>query len=250
MKNKKIRKEKIRGLFRIIIILLFIISVMCLFNHFNKERKVQTTNEEKTSIITTISNKVEQAEKELKEKEEEERKIAEQKALEEQQRLEAEQKAKEEEERRVAEEQKRIEEERIAKQKAEEEARRKAEQEKKARQVAQSKTVTSRSDVDRTTAKQTGEWITFNVSFYCPCAKCCGKTNGITASGAKAQAGVTIAAPSNYAFGTQIYLEGMGTYTVQDRGGAIQGNKIDVFVNSHQEALNLGRKQIRGYVVK
>ena len=32
------------------------------------------------------------------------------------------------------------------------------------------------------------------------------------------------------------------TYTVEDRGGAIKGNKIDIYVDSHQEALKLGRK--------
>lgn len=93
-------------------------------------------------------------------------------------------------------------------------------------------------------------YATFNVSAYCSCAKCCGKTNGITASGVKAKSGVTIAAPSNYSFGTKIYLEGMGTYVVQDRGGAIKGNKIDVYFDSHEEALRFGRKNIKGRVVQ
>ena len=113
--------------------------------------------------------------------------------------------------------------------------------------------VTSRGgSISRTERVDTssGEWTTFNVSAYCSCSKCCGKSNAITASGAKAKAGVTIAAPSKYAFGTQIYLEGMGTYTVQDRGGAIQGNKIDVYFDSHSEALTFGRKNIRGKVVQ
>lgn len=116
-------------------------------------------------------------------------------------------------------------------------------------QSATNNTEYSQSETDDIDSSQ-GEWETFNVSFYCPCSKCCdGYANGITASGVYAQAGITIAAPSKYAFGTQIYLEGMGTYTVQDRGGAIKGNKIDVYVNSHEEALRLGRKQVRGYVV-
>ena len=42
----------------------------------------------------------------------------------------------------------------------------------------------------------------------------------------------------------------MGTYVVEDRGGAITGNKIDVYFNSHSEALAFGRKRIRMKVVQ
>lgn len=87
-------------------------------------------------------------------------------------------------------------------------------------------------------------YIAFTATGYCPCAKCCGKTTGITASGAKATAGVTVAMSSKYSFGTKVEIKGMGVYTVQDRGGAIQGNKIDIFFNTHQEALNFGRRTV------
>lgn len=79
----------------------------------------------------------------------------------------------------------------------------------------------------------------YKVTAYCSCAKCCGKTNGITASGARATANHTVAAPSTFAFGTQLVINGQ-TYTVEDRGGAIQGNRIDVYMNSHAEALAWG----------
>lgn len=79
----------------------------------------------------------------------------------------------------------------------------------------------------------------YKVTAYCACIKCCGKTNGITASGTKATANRTIAAPSSFAFGTQVVINGQ-TYTVEDRGGAIQGNRIDVYMNSHSEALAWG----------
>lgn len=94
------------------------------------------------------------------------------------------------------------------------------------------------------------KWVWANVSAYCACKKCCGKTNGITASGVKAKANHTIAAPSTYKFGTKIEIEGMGIYTVEDRGGAITGNKIDVFFNSHSEALKFGRRNLRIKVVE
>lgn len=95
-----------------------------------------------------------------------------------------------------------------------------------------------------------GKWIWANVSAYCACVKCCGKTNGITASGAKATANHTIAAPSTYKFGTKIEIAGMGIYTVEDRGGAITGNKLDIYFNTHQEALKFGRRQLQIRVVE
>ena len=79
----------------------------------------------------------------------------------------------------------------------------------------------------------------YKVTAYCACVRCCGKTNGITASGTVATANRTIAAPSTFAFGTQVVINDQ-TYTVEDRGGAIQGNRIDVYMNSHSEALAWG----------
>ena len=79
----------------------------------------------------------------------------------------------------------------------------------------------------------------YKVTAYCACIKCCGKTNGITSSGTRATANRTIAAPSTFAFGTQVVINGQ-TYTVEDRGGAIQGNRIDVYMNTHSEALAWG----------
>lgn len=111
-------------------------------------------------------------------------------------------------------------------------------------------TIRSTTTVAVSAQPTTEKWIWANVSAYCSCAKCCGKATGITASGTKATAGRTIAAPSTYSFGTKIELEGMGTYTVEDRGGAIQGNKIDVYFNSHSEALKFGRRQVKMRVVQ
>ena len=69
--------------------------------------------------------------------------------------------------------------------------------------VQVNKTVTSRSSLSRTTPSTTvqtgatGE--IYKITAYCSCAKCCGKTNGITAAGTKATAGRTIAASSKFA---------------------------------------------------
>lgn len=89
---------------------------------------------------------------------------------------------------------------------------------------------------------------TYKITAYCACAKCCGKTNGITASGTKVQAGRTIAAPKNFPFGTKLVINGH-TYTVEDRGGAIQGNRIDIYFNTHEEALQWGVKYLEVFKV-
>ena len=80
----------------------------------------------------------------------------------------------------------------------------------------------------------------YKLTAYCACKKCCGKTDGITASGVKAKEGVTIAADTRILpFGTKVIIGGH-EYTVQDRGGAIKGNRIDVYFDSHQTALEFG----------
>lgn len=90
---------------------------------------------------------------------------------------------------------------------------------------------------------------TYKITAYCSCAKCCGKATGRTASGTRATAGRTVAASGQFAFGTQLNIGGH-VYTVEDRGGAINGNKIDIFVNSHAEALQWGVRYLPVNVVK
>ena len=112
---------------------------------------------------------------------------------------------------------------------------------------------------DETTTEQTPEpeWETIEVTAYCSCAKCCGewaskRPNDIvyTASGAEAVEGVTVAADkSKYPFGTVLYIEGLGERIVQDVGGAIKGNRVDVYFNNHEDALAFGRQTLNAYVV-
>ena len=94
-----------------------------------------------------------------------------------------------------------------------------------------------------TQAKGTGETKIFKVTAYCSCAKCCGKATGRTAAGTQATAGHTVAASGQFAFGTKLIINGQ-QYTVEDRGGAIQGNRIDIYMNSHAEAVAWGVKYL------
>lgn len=82
----------------------------------------------------------------------------------------------------------------------------------------------------------------YDITFYCPCKKCCGKTDGITATGTKATEGRTIGVnPKVIPYGSQVYIEDMGWYVAEDTGGGIRNNHIDVFMSSHDRALKAGR---------
>lgn len=106
--------------------------------------------------------------------------------------------------------------------------------------------VTTEPTTKATTEQST---IVFRVSAYCACAKCCGKSDGITASGTKATQGRTIAVdPHYYPYGTKIILNGK-TYVAEDCGGAIKGNRIDLYFDSHQDALQWGVRYVEGVVV-
>ena len=69
----------------------------------------------------------------------------------------------------------------------------------------------------------------FWVTGYDACASCCGKTDGITASGTAAAVGATCAA--DMPFGTNLYIAGIGVRQVQDRG--VSGDCVDVFCADH-----------------
>lgn len=91
---------------------------------------------------------------------------------------------------------------------------------------------------------------TFRIYHYCKCAQCCGKSDGITASGERAREGRTVAVdPEVIALGTTVIIDGQ-EYIAEDTGSAIIGNKIDIFVASHEEALQLGIKAAEVFIKK
>ena len=116
-----------------------------------------------------------------------------------------------------------------------------------------SKVVSSRSSAtERGSSTTTATDISasvYKVTAYCPCSKCCSYANGITSCGRTAVAGRTIAAPSNFAFGTKVLINDH-EYVVEDRGGAIKGNRIDIYVNTHSEALAWGVRYLPIQIVE
>ena len=105
---------------------------------------------------------------------------------------------------------------------------------------------TSRATTSRTASAHSAGGTTkiFKVTAYCSCAKCCGgHATGYTSSGTKATAGRTVAASGQFSYGTKLLINGK-EYTVEDRGGAVKGDKIDIYMNSHAEALAWGVKYL------
>lgn len=101
------------------------------------------------------------------------------------------------------------------------------------------------SDYAYTDYKSLGEFV---ITYYCPDSCCCGEyADGVTASGTIPAEGRTIAAdPDVLPMGSTVIIDGH-TYTVEDVGGAIKGKRIDIFMDSHEEALKAGVKVAEVY---
>ena len=166
---------------------------------------------------------------------------------EEEARKEAEEKAKKEAEEKAAAEAAKKKEE-AEKAEADKPAETAAKTEEKVEDKAEAKTEETVETVEVESDQPGGTYLgEFVATAYCSCAYCCGKTDGITASGTYCTAGRTIAADTSiFPFGTELVIDGH-TYVVEDVGGAIGGHRIDIYFDSHQEALNYGRRTVQVY---
>lgn len=107
-----------------------------------------------------------------------------------------------------------------------------------------------------TTTKAPEKTVTVIATAYCACETCCGiwaenrpideYGNEIvyTASGARAYAGHTIAVDTDvFPFGTVLVINGV-EYVAEDTGAVIIGNKIDIYFDDHEEALQFGLQEL------
>lgn len=129
----------------------------------------------------------------------------------------------------------------LAKEKADEEIKEQLllEKEKREQQVT----------VSRKTEDNIAYQSYFEVTFYTAGYESTGKRKGdkgygITASGTTVQENRTAACPKSMEFGTKVYIEGFGYRVCEDRGSAITNAKLDVYVESLDEALQLGRQTL------
>ena len=105
------------------------------------------------------------------------------------------------------------------------------------RTVAFSSDLTA-NDVVRSAGRRLGN---FKLTFYCPCVRCNGRSDGLTRSGTIAQEGRTIAVdPKVIPLGSRVYIDGYGVFIAEDTGGAIKSQKIDVFLDSHSRCFENG----------
>ena len=90
----------------------------------------------------------------------------------------------------------------------------------------------------------------FKITYYCACEICCDVETGITATGAPVVQGETIAVdPRVIPYGTKVIINGH-VFTAEDCGGAIKGNRIDIYVDDHATAQALGVNHYHVYLVK
>lgn len=94
-------------------------------------------------------------------------------------------------------------------------------------------------------AAATKEFTMNSTAYTASCAGC----SGITATGINLKANpnqkVISVDPNVIPLGSRVWVEGYGEAIAGDTGGAIKGNKIDVFIPSKQDALNWGRKTVK-----
>lgn len=76
------------------------------------------------------------------------------------------------------------------------------------------------------------------------------KYYGITASGTKVRPGVVAVDPKIIPLGTEIFIQGYGFFVAEDTGGAIKGNRIDIFMEDRKKALEFGRKKVKVYILR
>lgn len=84
----------------------------------------------------------------------------------------------------------------------------------------------------------------YQITHYCAekYEHICGTGSGKTATGTNVTPGRTIAVdPSVIPYGAQVYIEGYGFRQAEDCGGWVNGKHIDMAVQTHDEAISLGR---------
>lgn len=89
----------------------------------------------------------------------------------------------------------------------------------------------------------------FVTTAYCNCTSCSSGSNK-TYSGTVPKANHTISADIDlYPIGTKLMI-GNTVYTVEDIGSGVNGNSLDIFFDTHQQALNYGRKTVEVFSVE
>jgi len=71
-----------------------------------------------------------------------------------------------------------------------------------------------------------------------------------TCTGQRARRGVVAVDPNVIPLGTRLYVEGYGFAVAADVGGAIKGNKIDLYMDTLSQTRNFGRRTVKVYILR
>lgn len=90
----------------------------------------------------------------------------------------------------------------------------------------------------------------FELSFYTPTELGKPLEKLHTATGTTPKENRTIAVDRNIIpLGSTVYIEGYGYYIAEDTGGAIKGNRIDIFMLDYNKAISLGRPKAKVWIL-
>ena len=87
------------------------------------------------------------------------------------------------------------------------------------------------------------------LSAYCSCSLCCGKhATGLDATGHKPKQGITVAIPRRFPLGSKVLI-GNHFYTGTDRLARRFDNRIDIYFQSHKDAVRFGIQKQRVKII-
>jgi 3D (Asp-Asp-Asp) domain-containing protein len=111
--------------------------------------------------------------------------------------------------------------------------------------------VATKPAVKAATTKPVSKVLNMTATAYTASCKNC---SGITATGLNLKKNPNLKVisvdPKVIPLGTKVYVEGYGYAIAADKGSAVKGNKIDVFIPNQQRALNWGKKTVKVTIYK
>ncbi len=99
----------------------------------------------------------------------------------------------------------------------------------------------------QTSISRGGNTISFKRAYVMRASAYC-IPGGTTATGAAVRRGIIAVDPRVIPLGKKVYVEGYGAASALDTGGAIRGNRVDLYMSSTQEALSWGVRNVTVYV--
>ncbi|MGI1798325.1 LysM peptidoglycan-binding domain-containing protein [Priestia sp. TRN 1309] len=213
-----------------------------------EQLKIQSPNgqaQQSSPSVAQAAPETQQAQAPAEQTQEEQQQAQAEQAQKEQQQAQAEQALKEQQQAQAEQAQKE-QQQAQAEQAQKEQQQAQAEQAQKEQQQAQAEQAQKQQQPAESSQQASGKSMTVEATAYTAnCAGC----SGTTATGVDLKANpnqkVIAVDPSVIPLGSKVYVEGYGEAVAADTGGAIKGNRIDVFVPSEGDAQQFGRKSVK-----